>query len=66
MKTRDHTITLFTNTKKFREDLNLPTDETIYVMLVDSTGMVRWQTSGSMSPMSAALMNSAVDELLSK
>jgi hypothetical protein len=65
-KTRDHTITLFTNTKKFREDLNLPTDETIYVMLVDSKGMVRWQTSGSMTPMSAALMNDAVDELLSK
>jgi hypothetical protein len=65
-KTRDHTITLFTDTKKFRQDLDLPTDETIYVMLVDSSGAVRWKSSGSMTPMSAALLSSAVDELLSK
>jgi hypothetical protein len=66
MKTRDHTITLFTNTKKFRDDLSLPTDETIYVMIVDASGAVRWKTSGSMTPMSAALLNAAVDELLGK
>jgi hypothetical protein len=65
-KIRDHTITLYTDTKKFRQDLDLPTDETIYVMLVDSSGAVRWKSSGSMTPMSAALLSSAVDELLSK
>jgi hypothetical protein len=65
-KTRDHTITLFTDTKKFRKELELPTDETIYVMIVDSSGAVRWKSSGSMTPMSATLLGSAVDELLSK
>jgi hypothetical protein len=65
-KTRDHTITLYTDTKKFRQDLDLPTDETIYVMLVDSSGAVRWKTGGSMTPMGAALMNGAVDELMGK
>jgi hypothetical protein len=65
-KTRDHTITLYTDTKKFRKELELPTDETIYVMLVDSSGAVRWKSSGSMTPMSAALLSSAVDELLRK
>jgi hypothetical protein len=65
-KTRDHTITLYTDTKKFRKELELPTDETIYVMLVDSSGAVRWKSSGSMTPMSAALLSSAVDDLLSK
>jgi hypothetical protein len=50
----------------FRQYLELPTDETIYIMLVDSSGAVRWKTSGSMTPMGAALMNSAVDELIGK
>jgi hypothetical protein len=65
-KTRDHTITLYTDTKKFRKELELPTDETIYVMLVDSSGAVRWKTGGSMTPLGATLMNSAVDELMGK
>lgn len=66
LKTRDHTITLFTDTKKFRKELDLSTDETIYVLLVDSSGAVRWKTSGSMTPTSAASMNSAIDELMCK
>jgi hypothetical protein len=66
IKTRDHTITLFIDTKKFRQDLDLATDETIYVMLVDSSGSVRWKTSGSMTSMGAAQMNAAVDDLLGK
>jgi hypothetical protein len=65
-KTRDHTITLYTDTKKFRNNLDMPTDETIYVMLVDSSGAVRWKTSGSMTPRGATLMNGAVDELMGK
>jgi hypothetical protein len=64
VKTRDHTITLFTDTKKFRANLALPTDQTIYVLLVDSTGNVRWKTDGSMTPMSATKLNAAVSELL--
>jgi hypothetical protein len=65
-KTRDHTITLFTDTKKFRQDLDLPTDETIFVLLVNSSGEVKWKTEGSMTPIGAAQLKSAVDELLAK
>lgn len=64
-KARDHTITLYTNTRKFREDLGLATDATIYVMLVDSSGAVRWKTEGSMTPLGATQLNAAVEQLLS-
>lgn len=65
-KTRDHTVTLFTDTEKFRKDLDLETDDTIYALLVDSSGSVRWKISGSMTPVGAALLSSAIDEMLSK
>jgi hypothetical protein len=63
-KTRDHTITLFTDTKKFRQDLDLPTDETIYVMLVDSSGVVRWKTNGSMTAEGATDLGAAIEKIL--
>jgi len=64
--TRDHTITIYTDTKKFRKDLDMPTDETIYVMLVDASGAVRWKTGGFVTPMGATLMNSTATELIGK
>ena len=51
--TRDHTVTLYTDTRKFRRELDLPTDRTIYVLLVDSKGVVRWKTDGPMTAMGA-------------
>jgi hypothetical protein len=62
--TRDHTITLYTNTQKFRRELDLPTDRAIYLMLVDSKGVVRWKTTGSMTAIGADSLKEAVDSLL--
>jgi hypothetical protein len=61
--TRDHTITLFTDTGKFRKELDLPTDRTIYLLLVDSKGVVVWKTAGSMTDAGAKSLMEKVDKL---
>jgi hypothetical protein len=62
--TRDHTVTLYTDTKKFRRELDLPTDQIIYVLLVDSKGFVRWKIDGSMTDLGAKSLKEKVDSLL--
>ena len=63
LSARESTITVYTNTGKFRKALNIPSDETIHVFLLDSTGAVRWRSEGAMSPMQAELLKGAVKEL---
>lgn len=41
------TITLYLDRAAFREALNLPDEDEIYVLLVDETGEVIWRTRGS-------------------
>jgi hypothetical protein len=62
--TRDHTITLYTDTRKFRRELDLPTDRAIYVLLVDSRGVVQWKTEGPMTVTGADSLREAVAGLL--
>ncbi len=62
--TRDHTVTLYTDTKKFRRELDLPTDQTIYVLLLDSKGVVRWKIDGSMTDAGAKSLMEKVESLL--
>ena len=59
--TRNHTITLYTDTRKFRRELDLPTDQTIYVLLVDSKGIVRWKTDGPMTAKGADSLKESVE-----
>lgn len=61
---RDATITLYTNTERFRAALGLPHGRTIYALLVDEAGVVRWRTEGSFTREKAAAMEAAVDRLL--
>lgn len=43
---REATITLYVNKQAFREALQLQTEDTIYVLLVNRTGRVLWRTEG--------------------
>lgn len=61
---RAATITLYINTGKFRRNLNIPSDETIHVFLVDKNGYIRWRTEGSMTPAKAEELKQATHELL--
>ena len=43
---RDHTITLYLDKAAFREALDLPHEETIYILLLDRGGHVLWRGQG--------------------
>lgn len=43
---REATITLYLDKEAFREALQLPSEDTIYALLVDRTGNVLWRAEG--------------------
>lgn len=43
---RDHTITLYLDKAAFRQALNLPHEETIYILVLDRGGHVLWRGKG--------------------
>ncbi len=45
-KTRELTITLYLDRRAFLRALDLPHDDTAYVLLVDGAGEVTWRTAG--------------------
>jgi hypothetical protein len=44
---RDRTITLYLDKGAFRQALELPHEDNIYVLLVDREGTVVWRASGA-------------------
>jgi hypothetical protein len=45
-KSRERTVTFYTDKMAFKEALDIPDEEQIYVLLVDSSGQVLWRTEG--------------------
>ncbi|KPL22008.1 MAG: hypothetical protein AMJ93_08215 [Anaerolineae bacterium SM23_84] len=46
---RERTITLYVDKATFRRALDLPDEDTIYVLLVDRTGRVVWRAEGGLT-----------------
>mgnify|MGYP001829155217 CR=1 FL=1 len=46
---RERTITLYIDTQRFREALDIPGKNEVHVLLVDREGEILWRTSGSFS-----------------
>ena len=44
---RERTLTLYLDKRAFRAALDLPDEENIYLLLVDSQNQVRWRTRGA-------------------
>lgn len=61
---RDATITLYTDTGRFRRALRIPDDRTIHVLLLDRAGTVRWRAEGGFTPDKGAALTDAVERLL--
>jgi len=59
---RQRTITLYLDKRAFREALDLPHEEDIYVLLVDYQGQVLWQVSGRLTPDKAESLRSAFEK----
>jgi hypothetical protein len=47
---RERTITLYVDKKAFREALQLPGEDDIYVLLLDRQGWVLWRGEGAFTP----------------
>ena len=61
---RDATITLYTNVDDFRAALGLPDARSIYALLLDADGVVRWRARGAYDDAQGAALAAAVDRLL--
>jgi hypothetical protein len=44
-----HTVPLYTDKESFREKLQIPTEQTISLLLVDKEGTVLWRTTGPLN-----------------
>jgi hypothetical protein len=47
---RERTITLYVDKLAFRQALQLPGEDNIYVLLLDRQGQVLWRTEGTFTP----------------
>lgn len=57
---RERTITLWTDVQAFRDALELPTERTIQVVLIDRAGRVLWRTEGAWTPEKGAALERAL------
>ena len=62
---RNHTITLFIDKGPFCRSLNLPSERTIYAVLVDKSGNVVWQASGDFTPAAGQGLSAAISNTTS-
>ena len=61
--TRRRTITLYIDKRPFKEALDIPTEDQIWLYLFDKQGNVLWRTSGPFTPeQGAALETAALDQ----
>jgi predicted transcriptional regulator len=58
--TRQKTITLYTDKGAFRQALDLPNEESIYVLVVDRQGNVMWRTEGAYSEEKGEALTKAI------
>ena len=61
---REATITLYTNVDAFRRALALPSEDTIYALLLDRAGIVRWRGEGTFTDAQGASLRAAAERLL--
>lgn len=61
--TREKTITLYLDKVAFRRALEIPNEETIYVVVLDRQGNIVWRTEGAYSPEKGAALLDAIQEL---
>jgi hypothetical protein len=61
---RERTITLYLDKDAFRRMLDMPDEETIYILVVDREGNVVWRAQGAYSEEKGAQLTGALQEIL--
>jgi hypothetical protein len=59
---RERTITLYLDKAPFRQALDMPDEEHIYVLLIDHSGKVLWRERGVYEPDKGAALEGALTE----
>jgi hypothetical protein len=62
--TREKTITLYLGKQEFRRALDIPHEETIWVLVLDPAGKVVWRTEGAYSEDKGKALSTTVQECL--
>jgi len=62
--TRERTITLYLNKDRFRDALEIPHEDEIWVMLFDRQGQVLWRANGAFSLEKGEALRAAVSAAL--
>lgn len=57
---RERTITLYVDKNEFRQALQLPREDNIYVLLLDRQGKVLWRAEGALTPEKGESLAAAV------
>ncbi len=60
--TRARTITLYIDKDSFKEALDIVTEETIYLYLLDKEGKILWESEGKLTEEKAASLESVLRE----
>jgi hypothetical protein len=63
---QERMITLFLNKKKFRKDLDIPHEKTIFLFLIDKKGNILWSTNNGITNDKTNQLTTKVRELLEK
>ena len=62
--TRRRTITLYIDKEPFKEALGITSEETIYLFLIDSEGLVLWQSDSEITREKALSLGDAIKQTL--
>ncbi len=62
-ETRRRTVTLYIDKEPFKEALDITTEETIYLFLIDSEGMVTWNSDSEISREKALSLREAISKM---
>jgi len=62
--TRERTITLYLNKTEFQQSLDMPDEEHIYVLLLDSNDMVIQRARGTFSDSASSIFEKTIESLL--
>jgi len=61
---RERTITIYTKKKKFRQRLDIPNEDTIYIFLIKKDGYILWRSEGEFTEQKGIELQKAINENL--
>jgi hypothetical protein len=64
-KSRQRTITLYIDTPRFRQALDIPGKNEVHILLVDRQGEILWRATGDFTPEKGAELIRAIQNLIS-